>query len=288
MKRIYKWVCLLSAIAIGISMTACGDDDDEYEDEPSGTTESKLNAKQKSIYDQVVNTSWAIEKSVLYKNNGSDYNDYLALHPECLGQTITFSSEIAQYTGLFKLYCSAFPNDYVSWYPSDELDSDIMFKMSNDPNCSNSNSGLFFTVFGVGDMEMAINGDKLSLTRVGDAYIHEYVYRRSRTGGGTNGGGSSSDKYEEPDVSFYDYTPYGSSAVKVDFIIYNKDASGVTSAQIQYGTTSSATSSASSSIVGKHVIATISGLKANTDYYVKCKVKSKGGTVTTPATRIRL
>lgn len=288
-----RWLfSLVAAISLSAAATSCGSDDG---DEPNAPSEPEMNAKQKSVYDQLVNTTWALEKSVDYRD-GVYYENNLDWKPEYSGGTITFSSEINPcYTSFLKLYCSSFPNSYFSWYPSKETNADVGFFISNAPN--SAADGSFFSVFGVGDMKMTITGDRLYLKReeVSDlgglsyTYITEYTYRRSSSGGGNTGGGSSSsDNYEEPDVYFYDYTEYGSSSVKVDFLIANKDDCGFTSAQIKYGKTSSASSSVSSNVSGKHVIATITGLKANTDYYVKCTVKSKGGTVTTPATRIRL
>ena len=144
-------------------------------------------------------------------------------------------------------------------------------------------SGSFLSIFGSGKIDMNISGNQLTLTNNELNKVVKYV-RVSSSGGGNGDYGS----YETPDVDFYDYTPLGATSVKVDYIIYNKSEAGVQSAVIRYGTSTGSMRSASTNIVGIHAIANISGLKANTDYYVECEVKSKGGNVTTSTTCIRL
>ena len=107
------------------------------------------------------------------------------------------------------------------------------------------------------------------------------------TGDSDNNSGSvgTSPGYEKPEVGFYDYTP-SKTSVKVQYKIYNKDEAKVTSAKIYYGTTANPTSSASATVSGVLITANLTGLKAGTQYYVKCVATGKGGTTTTDVTKV--
>lgn len=119
------------------------------------------------------------------------------------------------------------------------------------------------------------------------AVITNPNYNGSSNNNGNNnsgGAGGSSDSYEKPDVGFYDFTATKTS-LKVQYKIYNKDEAGVTSAKIYYGTSSNPSSSKTATISGTLITANISGLKAGTEYYVKCVATGKGGTTTTSVTK---
>ena len=73
--------------------------------------------------------------------------------------------------------------------------------------------------------------------------------------------------------------------MKVQYKIYNKDEAKVTSAKVYYGTSSSPTKSMTATVSGVMITANISGLKAGTEYYVKCVATGKGGTTTTTVTK---
>ena len=95
--------------------------------------------------------------------------------------------------------------------------------------------------------------------------------------GGGSGSGSGSDggsDGEAPYVTSFSFTATKSS-ITVKFMCNEKP----TSATVKYGE-SSATKSVSSSITGKQVSATASGLKAGTKYYFKCTVKNSYGSST--------
>jgi len=93
----------------------------------------------------------------------------------------------------------------------------------------------------------------------------------SGTGSGSGGSGSTGDA---PYVTSFDFTATKSS-ITVKFMCSERP----TNATIKYGT-SSPTSTASSSISGKQVSATVSGLKSGTKYYFKCTVKNSYGSST--------
>ena len=277
MNKILK---LLSVCMFAVCITACGKDDEP--DNPSNSNDEELTG----IAAQLVGTTWSLQKSTSKKANGSNFTDYLSINPNAKGQTITFLSD-KQYHG-YKLHCSYVPNGYATWCPSSMANQPGDIFIGGNYSLSASDAGTLYAIFGSGPLYVSISGDVMTLRNAGDSeYQREYVYYRES--GSNNGGGSSND-YETPDVEFYDYTQTGRTTMKVDFIIYNKDDIGsIKSVKVSYGKSSSASgNTASANVVGTHVIANLSGLSTNTDYYVKCTVNSDGGSYTTGATRIRL
>ena len=109
-------------------------------------------------------------------------------------------------------------------------------------------------------------------------------YAGDSTGGEDGGKENGTTTYEKPDVGFYDFTATKTS-LKVQYKIYNKDEAKVTSAKIYYGTSSNPTQSATTTVSGVMISANISGLKAGTEYYVKCVATGKAGTTTTTVTK---
>lgn len=93
-------------------------------------------------------------------------------------------------------------------------------------------------------------------------------------GSGSGSGNDSGNDGETPYVTSFDFTATKSS-ITVKFMCNERP----TSATIKYGT-STPSSTASSSISGKQVSATVSGLKSGTKYYFKCTVKNSYGSST--------
>jgi len=89
-----------------------------------------------------------------------------------------------------------------------------------------------------------------------------------------NNGGSGSSTDEPPYVISYDFSATKTS-ITVKFMCNERP----TSATVKYGT-SSPSRSTSSSIIGKQVTATVSGLKSGTKYYFNCTVKNSYGSST--------
>lgn len=259
-------LCICAAFSF-LTMTSCSDDEPEESKTPN-TSQSTMSTKAKEIYNKLQNTTWTLISSPYPKAP--------------LGNTITFSS-IPIFDGAYNLYCSAYPNDVFAWLPApDHHDPCDLLMTWTLTNCNATNAGDFISLFGC-SVNLSWSGNRMIMTSISDSN-KKYVYTESTSGAGT--GGESG--YEKPDVGFYDYTQLSKSSVKVDFIIYNKDEAGVSTVSIKYGTSSATNSSASTSLVGNHAVATISGLKSDTKYYVKCTVKGKGGTVTTDAFAISL
>jgi hypothetical protein len=106
---------------------------------------------------------------------------------------------------------------------------------------------------------------------------NNFIYEFSKTSyqAPSNGGGSgSSDSGDAPHVVSYDFTATKTS-ITVKFMCSERPSS----ATVKYGT-SSPSSTISSSISGKQVTATASGLKAGTKYYFNCTVKNSYGSST--------
>lgn len=257
----------LFILLLPLGLLASCDKDDPIND-PQGNSDS-LSPQAKAVYNKLCNTTWRLVSS---------YSDKAPL-----GNTITFSSTPVINDLAYQLHCSYFPNDIFAWVPADNDDCDLLMTGTL-TQCNASNAGAFSVCFG-SRVNISITGDKMTMTST-SINNARYEYIKTSSQDPDNQGGNT--EYEKPDVDFYDYTQQGSSSVKVDYIIYNADDAGVSSATIKYGTNSSTSSSASTSIIGKHAIATISGLKPNTKYYVRCTVKSKGGTITTDAIPISI
>lgn len=267
MRKRFNIFALMTILLSGfIFLNSC--DDDGNEDGMSENTGS-LSPAARAVYDKLHDTTWRLVSS------------YSAKAP--LGSTITFSSTPVIKDFAYQLHCSYYPNDIFSWVPAADNDCDVLMTGTL-TECNAWNAGAFIADFG-SRVYISISGDKMTLTSTSYS-DRKYEYIKTSTQSSGNQGDST--EYEKPDVDFYDYTQQGSSSVKIDFIIYNTEAAGVSSATIKYGTSSSTPSSASTSIIGKHAIATISGLKPNTKYYVRCMVQSKGGTATTDAVPISL
>ena len=103
-------------------------------------------------------------------------------------------------------------------------------------------------------------------------YEYEFHYSKVPYTEGSNSGGSSTGY--APYVTSFDFTATKSS-ITVKFICNERP----TSATVKYGT-SSASSTISSSISGKQVTATVTGLRSGTKYYFKCTVKNDYGSST--------
>ncbi|MCM1141680.1 MAG: hypothetical protein NC453_24175 [Muribaculum sp.] len=264
-KTIKTWQVIIF-LAFTATLFSCDSDSDE----PKNPETSSLSKEAQEIYDKLSNTTWTLISSP-YDNAP-------------LGNTITFSSTIVS-QGVFQLFCSSYPSDIFAWMPTPDGGGDLLMTGALTA-CNAANAGSFITYFG-SRVYLDFSGNSMSITSTVNSN-KKYVYTKSTSGSSSDPISGGEDGFEKPDVGFYDYTQQGKSSVKVDFIIYNKNEAGVSSATIKYGTTSTANSSASTNIVGDHVIATISGLKSDTKYYVKCTVKGKGGTVTTESVAISL
>lgn len=100
------------------------------------------------------------------------------------------------------------------------------------------------------------------------------IYSDDDSGNGDGNGDNSGNDGEPPYVTSFDFTATKSS-ITVKFMCNERPSS----ATVKYGT-SSPSSTTSSSISGKQVSATVSGLKSGTKYYFKCTVSNSYGSST--------
>ena len=100
------------------------------------------------------------------------------------------------------------------------------------------------------------------------------IYSDDDSGNEDGNGDNSGNDGEPPYVTSFDFTATKSS-ITVKFMCNERPSS----ATIKYGT-SSPSSTTSSSISGKQVSATVSGLKSGTKYYFKCTVSNSYGSST--------
>lgn len=277
----------LFCLSLGCILNACSDDEPSDSGDPSDPAdESQMTPEQKRTFETLAGTTWRIISSKDYRSDGS-VNDRLERVPKYKGATITFTDQRINAGFYYKILCSSFPGQYAEWIL--EYNDCSFFMAAITGGMESSDAGSFTSLFGFGKIDMSIYGNQLTLIhKISNSERMEVKYVKVSDSGDGSDSGSGSDGYETPDVDFYDYTPFSATSVKVDYIIYNKSEAGVQSAVIKYGTSTNSMRTASTNIVGMHAIANINGLKANTDYYVKCEVKSKGGNVTTSTTRIRL
>lgn len=95
----------------------------------------------------------------------------------------------------------------------------------------------------------------------------------------------SSGTYEKPDIGYYDFTATRTS-LKVQWRIFNRSSTKVTSAKVYYGTTRNPNKVVSASVTSGMITANLNRLKPGTDYYFKCVASSPAGNVTTDVTRL--
>ena len=91
------------------------------------------------------------------------------------------------------------------------------------------------------------------------------------SGGSSGGGGSGGETGEAPRIISFDYTATKTS-ITVKFMATERPSS----AKIKYGE-STASRSLSTSISGKQISATATGLKSGTKYYFSCTVSNSYG-----------
>lgn len=238
----------------------------------------------KSLSSKLFNTSWTYQYSEFYNKENGRYSHTNSDFANKF--TFTFSNEVFS-NNEYKLIVNG-NSDAACWWHIDEdgVDysaTDYGYRIANmtatDVGGWSACGGCIFD----GYISTQTNS-KLILKDFytdGIKYV-QHIYTASSNSEGGTGGGSTT--YEKPDVGFYDFTATKTS-LKVQYKIYNNDKADVTSAKIYYGTSSNPSSSKTATISGTLITANISGLKAGTEYYVKCVATGKGGTTTTTTTK---
>lgn len=227
----------------------------------------------------MANTSWKLTSVYEVKNGKKNYIT------EYIGNVITFSLEHwGNYNGVnlsswYTLYLNG--KKSAAWYGSDGS-LIVEWTAGNDA----MTAGKYSVAFGPFSNIIEITNQNLVLYSKTSDRTYEYtkVIGYDMPGGDDNPG-SDDSSYEKPDVGFYDFDATTNS-ITVKYKIFNRTEAQVTSAKINYGTTSSCSSSVTCEISGVYIIGRIKNLKKGTTYYVKCKATGKGGTTTTETTKI--
>lgn len=276
-----KYLAIFMVILCGF--VSCSDDSEDILD-MAPENQYTIDDNVKSLSSKLFNTSWTYQYSEFYNKDNGRYSHTNSDFANKF--TFTFSNEIFS-NNEYKLIVNG-NSDAACWWHIDEdgVDysaTDYGYRIANmtatDVGRWSACGGCIFD----GYISTQTNS-KLILKDFytdGIKYV-QHIYTASSNSGGGSGGGSTT--YEKPDVGFYDFTATKTS-LKVQYKIYNKDEAGVTSAKIYYGTTSNPSSSKTATISGTLITANISGLKAGTEYYVRCVATGKGGTTTTTTTK---
>lgn len=109
-------------------------------------------------------------------------------------------------------------------------------------------------------------------------------FNKNEDPGGEGSGGGSSTSYEKPEIGLESHS-YTSTSLTLYYRIYNQDEAQVTSAKGYYGT-SSPSKTVSATVTGSMIIIRLTGLKKNTEYYVKCSATGRGGTTVSDVSRL--
>lgn len=278
-KLIYKFgfiVCTFSIICI---LSSCGNNDDS--DETIETHSLFTDSKMQELLSVLPGNTWKYS-TTWQRYDGTvapSFNMYIENNTLEYGETrisYTFQAdhEIIK-NGALDFFYSTSDNDITMTF-----DYGGWRHYGNFGNISSGDMGFLINCYGLGwcsfnESVITISENKVEIHRLDEDKDYDYIITLTKKGSGNligghidDGGSSSNDFYENNFTS----TEY-SNKIEVKFYFSEK----LSSATIQYGTTSSCSSSKTASVSGVCASATITGLKANTKYYFKCKAKSKDG-----------
>ena len=250
----------ISILVIGYFMlVSCSSDE-------GGESGNGPQATGQKLERQLLNTHWKLAKEIKVE----DGTEKVLNNPYVLN-TITFSGETDR--AWHYLYLNSTHSGW--WWIDGE-----MIRCQWDTGDPKTN-GAYSTAFGFGHSRVGkMTDSELVMVADYDTYSN-YFYYVSTSGSGADPGSPA----EKPDIGFYDFTATKTS-VTVTYKIYNKDEAKVSDAKIYYGTSSNPTTGKNASVNGTLIKATISGLKAGTTYYVKCRATGAGGTTTSETSRV--
>ena len=222
-------------------------------------------------------TSWKFVKQIIVRDGQKvDYNSAE------LNTIVTFTDEIygtyngATMTAANSVYLN---NTKAGWWYFSNGQLRVQFNMGAHDN------GYWSQVFCFFNYNKYLIEHSSSSIIYGDKEGNEWHFKSCSSPVLDNSESTSGSSYEKPDIDYYDYTAYPTK-MKVVYKIHNRDKAKVTSAKIYYGTSSKPTKYVTATVSGVLITATITGLKKDTKYFVKCSAKGKGGTTTTGTTRL--
>lgn len=245
-------------------VSSCGGDDDNLENSSNTGTESNGTTGLDAMYEsKLMGTSWKQSKRFFYYDDGREKTQDPIPGIMTLGLNHEFF--LIDYEGKY--------DAYGTW----EVINGRLNAYISETNYLEGKYSLLGSLLGahyIGNEIKSLNGSKLELKSTSNkdfAEFYKVTYQEDSSF--SNGNAEDGDNYkdEPPYVTSFDFTATKSS-ITVKFMCSERP----TSATIKYGT-SSPTSTASSSISGKQVSATVSGLKSGTKYYFKCTVKNSYG-----------
>lgn len=258
----YSLLFVFTVIMMGVA-SSCGGDDDNLGNGPNAGTESNEVTGTDAVYDnKLMGTSWKQTKQVGTNWTEPGYEGILTFGYNHEWYVINFVNKY---------------NAYGVWEVKDGVyDYDIK---ASDYTQSSLRAQFAASLFGPGRIEELTETKLVLKSPYNDTSSAEFVKVSYREGaksfdGGSGSGNSGGSTGDAPYVTSFDFTATKSS-ITVKFMCSERP----TSATVKYGT-SSPTSTASSSISGKQVSATVSGLKSGTKYYFKCTVKNSYGSST--------
>ena len=263
MKNNFYYLSLILGLVLGMTMfTACGGDDDD----PVSNTASNNNS---NTFNKILGT-WKMDHHYEYNLDGSLIQDY----PSSIGDSyFTFTS--TNYEGDNTKYLCI--HDYISEF-SGTSSYRCFWTCSNNRISGDAINGEIFSFYNnqLFLKKVFDNGTGYSierLIRVSEP-IHEFSSNSGNNGNEDLGGGSGTSSGDAPYVTSFDFTATKTS-ITVKFMCSERP----TSATVKYGEVSP-TKTISSTISGKQVSATATGLKAGTKYYFSCTVKNNYGSST--------
>lgn len=264
MKRMYiVSKIMLTAMVISMMVSSCHKT--ENSESSAGRNYSDY---EKRMVSQLTGTSWRYDKyvrvyssekeEIVYTTGILTFSDDEIFHMRDLGrqsENMRYTADGSWYFKDDKLYMTFIAPPGVSWTASEK--------------------GNLIAIIGIGNTITSVTPTSMVWHDYGIIDDVRYFTKVNYTeGGGNTGGGGNSSNGDAPYVTSFDFTATKSS-ITVKFMCSERP----NSATVKYGT-SSANTTVSSSIIGKQVSATATGLKAGTKYYFKCTVKNEYGSST--------
>ena len=258
---------LLSKVFMAMMMVlalSCSSSDDSNDESDS----NEISNQDVQYENMLMGTSWVQDKEVTVSDDGKEYEHHY-------DGIITFGYN-------HEWYLINFLNKYNA-YGEWEVENgvyDYHIKYTNNESAAALRANIAVCLFGWSKIKQ-LTDSKLVLGSCSEgnksyAEFHKISYREGSKNGydDNNSGGSGGSSGDKPYVTSFDFTATKSS-ITVKFMCSERP----TSATVKYGT-SSPSSTTSSSIAGKQVSATVSGLKSGTKYYFKCTVSNSYGSST--------
>ena len=253
-----------------LSLLSCSsgeENEDEYENR----------VEDAALEKKFLGTSWKFVKQIIVRNGQKVDNKGVGLNT-----IVTFADEIyGTYNGVTITAANSIylNKEKAGWWYFSNRELRVQFNMGAHDN------GYWSQVFCFFNYNKYLIEHSSSNLIYGDKEGNEWYFKSCPSPVLDNSGSTSGSSYEKPDIDYYDYTAYPTK-MKVVYKIHNRDKAKVTSAKIYYGTSSNPTKYVTATVSGVLITATITGLKKDTKYYVKCSAKGKGGTTTTGTTRL--